>query len=399
MITGYVGGTQVATVDHAWATNPNATTTFAILAADAAKLDASLQVTAASVQGNVTGSVGSVTGAVGSVTGAVGSVTGNVGGNVVGSVGSVTGNVGGNVTGSVGSVAAGGIAAASFVAGAIDATAIAADAIGSSELAASAVTEIVNGVWDEAIAGHLGAGTTGAKLNSAASAGDPWTTALPGAYDAGTAGKIVGDNLNAKVGDVKTQTDKLAFTVANQVDANVLDWKSAVAPAMTGDAFARLGAPAGASVSADVAAVKTVVDAIKVKTDQLVFTIANKVDASIQAAGDLAQAAADKVWLTAARTLTAFGFTVTVAANNDKTGYTTTAADQQAVADELLNRNIAGGGSGGARIVRDALRALRNRRRIAGGVLTTYQEDDATPAWTAAVTTAVGNPVNEVDPV
>lgn len=55
----------------------------------------------------------------------------------------------------------------------------------------------------------------------------------------------------------KVQTDKLAFTVANQVDSNVIDWKGSAAPAMTGDAFARLGAPAGASVSADVAAVKT----------------------------------------------------------------------------------------------------------------------------------------------
>lgn len=55
---------------------------------------------------------------------------------------------------------------------------------------------------------------------------------------------------------VKVQTDKLAFTVANQVDSNVIDWKGATAPAMTGDAFARLGAPAGASVSADVAATK-----------------------------------------------------------------------------------------------------------------------------------------------
>lgn len=132
----------------------------------------------ASVQGNVTGSVASVSGAVASVSGAVGSVTGNVGGNVtgsvgsvVGAVGSVTGNVGGNVTGSVGSVATGGITAAS----------IAADAIGASELAADAVAEIAaavsvgsaptaaqvaDAVWDEAIAGHLTAGSTGAKLNS-----------------------------------------------------------------------------------------------------------------------------------------------------------------------------------------------------------------------------------------
>jgi hypothetical protein len=68
---------------------------------------------------------------------------------------------------------------------------------------------------------------------------------------------------------VKTQTDKLAFTVPNQVDSNVLDWKSATAPAMTGDAFARVGAPAGASLAADVAAVKTVADAVNAKTTNL----------------------------------------------------------------------------------------------------------------------------------
>lgn len=103
----------------------------------------------------------------------------------------------------------------------------------------------------------------------------------------------------------------------------------------TGDSFARLGAPAGASVSADVAAIKTVADAVKAKTDQLTFTIANKVDSSIQAAGDFAQAAADKVWSTAARTLTAFGFSVTVGTNNDKTGYSLSGAAILAIWDAL----------------------------------------------------------------
>jgi hypothetical protein len=54
-------------------------------------------------------------------------------------------------------------------------------------------------VWDETLAEHLAAGTTGNALNAAGAAGDPWSTALPGAYGAGTAGKIVGDNLNATV--------------------------------------------------------------------------------------------------------------------------------------------------------------------------------------------------------
>lgn len=87
------------------------------------------------------------------------------------------------------------------------------------------------------------------------------------------------------------------------------------------DTYARLGAPAGASVSADVAAIKTetasiltdtaeigaagagltvlataanlatvdtVVDAIKAKTDSLTFTVAGQVDANVQSINDVA---------------------------------------------------------------------------------------------------------------
>lgn len=70
----------------------------------------------------------------------------------------------------------------------------------------------------------------------------------------------------------------------------------------------------------------------------------------------------------------------------------------QEIADEVLNRDIAGGASGGTRNVRSALRLLRNRRAIAAGTLTVYQEDDTTSAWTAAVTTAAGNPVSDINP-
>lgn len=59
---------------------------------------------------------------------------------------------------------------------------------------------IADAVWDEVLSGHLTGGTTGAALNASSSAGDPWATSLPGAYSAGTAGKIIGDNLNATVG-------------------------------------------------------------------------------------------------------------------------------------------------------------------------------------------------------
>jgi len=46
-------------------------------------------------------------------------------------------------------------------------------------------------VWNAVAASFNTAGTMGAKMNSAASAGDPWSTALPGAYADGEAGKIL----------------------------------------------------------------------------------------------------------------------------------------------------------------------------------------------------------------
>lgn len=100
-------------------------------------------------------------------------------------------------------------------------------------------------------------------------------------------GAPVGASISADIAEIEAETDLivastsgLTFTVANQVDVNVVDWKGAAAPAMTGDAFARLGAPAGASVSADIAAVKVDTAAIKVTTDKFVFTVANQVDAN-----------------------------------------------------------------------------------------------------------------------
>jgi hypothetical protein len=90
------------------------------------------------------------------------------------------------------------------------------------------------------LSGHLTAGTTGAALNGAGSAGDPWGTALPGAYGAGTAGKIVGDNLNATVSSRATQAS--VDTIDDFLDTEV---------------------------AAILAAVDTEVAAIKAKTDNL----------------------------------------------------------------------------------------------------------------------------------
>lgn len=59
--------------------------------------------------------------------------------------------------------------------------------------------DVADAVWDETLSAHLGAGSAGAALNGAGSAGDPWTTSLPGAYGAGTAGNILGNRLDAAV--------------------------------------------------------------------------------------------------------------------------------------------------------------------------------------------------------
>lgn len=74
-----------------------------------------------------------------------------------------------------------------------------------------------------------------------------------------------------------------------------------------------------------------------------------------------------------------------------------TAAADASVADKVLGRSLAGGADGG-RTVRDALRAVRNKTELSAGTLTVYEEDDATPAWTAAVTQASRDPLTGIDP-
>lgn len=120
----------------------------------------------------------------------------------------------------------------------------------------------------------------------------------------------------------------------------------------TGDSYARLGAPAGASLAADVAAVKSDTAAILLDTGT---------DGVVLNAAGLAADAANEI------------------------------------ADALLNRNISGGSSAG-RTVKQALHFLRNKWSIAAGTLTVTDTDDTTASWTATVATAASDPVNSVDP-
>ncbi len=88
---------------------------------------------------------------------------------------------------------------------------------------------------------------------------------------------------------------------------------------------------------------------------------------------------------------------LTVGINLDTGGVlsVTTAND---LADALLKRDWTAVSGEAARSVLNALRFLRNKWTISGGTLTVRKEDDSSSAWTGAVTTAVSNPVTEIDP-
>ena len=90
-----------------------------------------------------------------------------------------------------------------------------ATALGDMEATISGVTEAITPasiaaeVWNSVALAFNVAGTMGNKMNSAASAGDPWTTNLPGAYLAGTAGQIIGTLQN----DINLHTDSAIQTL------------------------------------------------------------------------------------------------------------------------------------------------------------------------------------------
>jgi hypothetical protein len=68
-------------------------------------------------------------------------------------------------------------------------------------------------------------------------------------------------------------------------------------------------------------------------------------------------------------------------------------------ADTLLNRDMSAVSDTEARSPLNALRFLRNKWAVAAGTLTVRKEDDATPAWTAAVSSdASAEPIIGSDP-
>ena len=179
----------------------------------------------------------------------------------------------------------------------------------------AAVASVPGAVWDEATAGHSTAGTTGKALTDAGSAGDPWSTALPGLYGAGTAGKIIGDNINAAIASRATPAQ-----VNSECDAAIADAALATA-----------------------ASLATVI----AKTDQMVFTTANQINAT----------------------------TIT---NSDKTGYVLSAAGSAALSEGYA----ADGAIATLPQLLYMILSLLSEKSIAGTTLTARKLDGVTTAAT-----------------
>jgi hypothetical protein len=167
---------------------------------------------------------------------------------------------------------------------------------------------LVDAIWDELVADHAGAGSAGAALAAAGGSGDPWATALPGAYSAGTAGKIIGDYLDAAISSrlaaagytapdntnigniynivnsgtyglsaIKTLLDTMAGYIDTEV-ASILEDTGTTIPALIAAlndlSAAEVNAECDTAISdaalataANLAATKAVVDAVKIVTD------------------------------------------------------------------------------------------------------------------------------------
>lgn len=74
-------------------------------------------------------------------------------------------------------------------------------------------------------------------------------------------------------------------------------------------------------------------------------------------------------------------------------------AGRNSIADTVLTYDWTSISSFADRCLLQAVRWLRNRKRVDGGTMTVYREDDSTSAWTAAVTDdSAADPITEVDP-
>lgn len=202
-------------------------------------------------------------------------------------------------------------------------------------------------------------------------------------------------NLNSTSNNVGTAT---AVTTVNGLAANVITAASINAAALNGKGDWNIGKTGYALSAAGVQAVWDALTTALTTAGSIGKLIVDNLNATVSSRSS--HSAAD-VWAAATRALTdKVGFSI--AAGGIGSG-AHAAAELNAIADAVLDRNMATGTDSGTnttvtRTPRQALRALRNKVGVAAGTMTVTKEDDVTTSWTAGVTTTAGNPLSELDP-
>jgi len=210
---------------------------------------------------------------------------------------------------------------------------------------APTVGQIADEVQTRTIAGV----TTVTNLTNAPTAGDltatmkaSVNTEVDSALNTAIPGSPVADSVNERV---KTLDDNFTATVAGRIDAaistrsshSVADiWNALTSGMVTagsigkriidylaGDIFARLGAPAGASVSADVAAVKAETASLQTDTNDIQTKIGTPAGASVSA--DIAAVKADSA---------------AILLDTGTDGVVISSAEENAIADAILKRDV-----------------------------------------------------------
>jgi len=195
-------------------------------------------------------------------------------------------------------------------------------------------------------------------------------------------------------------TNSIGLQLKTNIDTAISSRSTLGGTAQTGDSFARLGAPAGASVSVDLAAVKA-------DSGNLIARLGAIAGSGVNTVLGFFKAALSKT----ASTPTDIGGTFdpatdAIQALRDNlavpgSSMVLSAGERSSIADSLLARNIAGG-SDGTRTVGHTMAAIRNKVSVdpSTGAFTIYDTDDTTPLWTgvASFAAASRNPLQTVDP-
>lgn len=125
----------------------------------------------------------------------------------------------------------------------------------------TSVGSIATGVWEEVLAAHTGvAGGAAVKLNSAASAGDPWTTSLPGSYTGSQAGKMLSDIL--------TDTAEIGAAGAGLTNINLPNQTMDIVGNITGNLSGSVGSVATSGITTASFAAGAI-DATAIATDAI----------------------------------------------------------------------------------------------------------------------------------